>query len=228
MRTVFDEALTLVLVHEGGYVNHRADPGGPTNLGVTLATARRLGIDVDGDGDTDITDIKKLTPKHAGIVYRANYWDAVRGDDLPAGVDYATFDFAVNSGPSRAAKFLQRALGVKADGTIGPITLDAVHAADPVEVITKLCAARLKWLKTLSTWGTFRNGWSRRVKEVGSAAAGMVARYGKLPHDLVQPVPPPPDIEPAVKRERPPASALWRLWPILIAAALGAAFFMLK
>jgi hypothetical protein len=95
----FERAMPLVLRHEGGFVNHPKDPGGATNLGVTIGTARRLGIDVDGDGDTDIIDIKLLKPKDAAKVYRAEYWNKVKGDQLPSGVDYAVFDFAVNSGP---------------------------------------------------------------------------------------------------------------------------------
>lgn len=166
MKSNFEKSLKLVLKHEGGYVNHRADPGGPTNLGVTLATAKRLGVDVDGDGDTDIDDIKKLKPVHAALVYRNSYWNSVRGDDLPFGVDYVVFDFAVNSGVSRASKFLQRAAKVKADGVIGPVTLDAVYSLDSAKLIAVICNARRTWLRGLSTWPTFGKGWERRVAGV--------------------------------------------------------------
>lgn len=170
----FNKSLALILKWEGGFVNHPADPGGATNLGVTLATARRLGIDVDGDKDTDIADIRSLKPSHAAKVYRYSYWDTVRGDDLPAGVDYATFDFSVNSGVSRATKFLQKVVGVTADGVIGPITLDAVFAMSPNAVITTICDARLKWLTGLKTWKVFGKGWGNRVKDVKKNALAMI------------------------------------------------------
>ena len=127
----FERALLLVLKHEGGFVNHPKDPGGATNLGVTIGTAKRLGIDVDGDGDTDILDIKKLKPSDAAKVYRAEYWNKIKGDHLPSGVDYAVFDFAVNSGPGRAAEYLQAIAGVAQDGAIGPQTVAAVTKLDP-------------------------------------------------------------------------------------------------
>lgn len=177
----FQRSLDLVLASEGGYVNNRADPGGPTNLGVTLATAKRLKIDVDLDGDTDIADIKALTPKDAAKVYRVDYWGTIRGDQLPPGIDYATFDFAVNSGNKRAAQFLQRTLGVEQDGLIGPKTLDAAWAAwltDPATVIKRLCANRLAWMKRLKTWATFGKGWSRRVADVEKNALAMISNKG--------------------------------------------------
>jgi lysozyme family protein len=193
MKSNFEKSLKLVLKHEGGYVNHRADPGGPTNLGVTLATAKRLGVDVDGDGDTDIDDIKKLKPVHAALVYRNSYWNSVRGDDLPFGVDYVVFDFAVNSGVSRASKFLQRAAKVKADGVIGPVTLDAVYSLDSAKLIAVICNARRTWLRGLSTWPTFGKGWERRVAGVkkDGVALSRTIFPGRLRSDFIASVPRP-------------------------------------
>ena len=99
MQSNFARALANVLVHEGGFVNHPKDPGGATNKGITIATFRKW---VKRDGTID--DLKNISAADVAKVYRKHYWDKVRGDDLPSGVDYAVFDYAVNSGPGRAAK----------------------------------------------------------------------------------------------------------------------------
>lgn len=168
MNRNFERALALVLKHEGGFVNHPRDPGGATNKGVTLATFRRY---VKPKGT--VTDLKALTNEQAGVVYRRQYWDAVLGAELPSGVDYAVFDFAVNSGPSRAAKYLQRAVGAKADGRIGPATLAAVRNVPADDLINRLCDSRLAFLKRLRTWPTFGRGWSNRIRGVRKHALEM-------------------------------------------------------
>jgi lysozyme family protein len=183
MNRNFERAVSLVLQHEGGYVDHARDPGGATNLGITIGTARRLGIDVDGDGDTDKVDIRLLKPADAAKVYRVEYWNKVRGDDLPDGLDYAVFDYAVNSGPGRAARELQRIVGVPADGEIGPVTLAAVQERNAADLVERLCDERLDFLRRLNTWDTFGKGWTSRV-------------HGVLEHALlmaVSPAPPAPD-----------------------------------
>ncbi|TIW08998.1 MAG: hypothetical protein E5V66_24550, partial [Mesorhizobium sp.] len=103
-------------------------------------------------------------------LYRRFYWDAVAGAELPAGVDYAVFDFAVNSGPARAANYLQAIVGVTQDGRIGPATLGAARARPAGVVIDALCDARLAFLKRLPTWPTFGRGWSERVGFVRAEA----------------------------------------------------------
>src|SRR5690554_5603848 len=115
MEANFREALPLVLKHEGGFVNHPSDPGGATNKGITIENYRRY---VKKNGT--VADLKAITDEEVAKVYKLFYWDAVKGDDLPGGVDYAVFDFAVNGGPGRAIKFLQRIAGVTQDGAIGP------------------------------------------------------------------------------------------------------------
>lgn len=159
-----EEIIPLILKHEGGYVNHPSDPGGATNKGITIATFRRY-IKPTGT----IADLKALTTAQATVVYKRQYWDAVSADLLPAGVDYAVADFAVNSGPSRAAKYLQRVVGVKQDGKIGPATLKAVRARNAKDVIRQLCANRLAFMKRIrggSLWKTFGRGWQHRVDDV--------------------------------------------------------------
>lgn len=162
----FDKALEYVLKHEGGYVNHPKDPGGATNKGITQRT-----FDAYTGGGVDVRDI---TDRQVADIYKRQYWDAVRGDDLPDGVDYAVFDFAVNSGPARAAKFLQGIVGVDQDGFVGMETIGAVKDKPALRVIVNLCDKRLAWLKGLSTWSTFGKGWERRVEEVTANAQAMV------------------------------------------------------
>lgn len=166
----FSAALKLVLVHEGGYVNHPADPGGATNKGVTQAVydgfrARR--------GDA-ARSVKQITNAELETIYRDQYWRTIYADEAPTGVDYCLFDYAVNSGPGRAAKDLQRALGVKVDGIVGMGTLAALAAADDARLISDICDRRLRFLKSLKTWKTFGNGWANRVAGVRAAALSMV------------------------------------------------------
>lgn len=169
MKDNFRRSLELVLHHEGGFVDHPKDPGGATNLGCTKSTWESwIGHPCDVD------DIKALTPDDVSPLYKQKYWDVVKGDDLPKGIDYCVFDTAINAGPGRAAKFLQAAVGVAADGAIGPMTLRAVAAADPRQVIDAYSAARLAFLKELSTWDTFGKGWERRVTDVRREALLML------------------------------------------------------
>lgn len=165
----FDKSLKLVLAHEGGYVDDAQDPGGATNLGVTIGT-----LSLWLGRPATKAEVKALTVATVAPIYRRNYWDAVQGDALPAGLDYALFDFAVNSGPKRAVIGLQRALGVGDDGKMGPITLAAVASRDTKTLIGTLCAGRLAFLQSLTgTWPRFGKGWTRRVNDVRAAALAM-------------------------------------------------------
>ena len=107
--------------------------------------------------------------------YKANYWDKISGDSLPLGIDYATFDMAVNSGVSRAAKTLQQVLGVAQDGQVGETTISACETANPREIATGVCEKRLAFLQSLPTYGTFGRGWSSRVASVEKAAFDMAS-----------------------------------------------------
>lgn len=168
----FDRCLALVLAHEGGFVDHPSDPGGATNRGITRAVlAEWRGTEVTAE------DVRALTEAEAREIYLARYWNVIRGDELPPGLDLAVFDFAVNSGPRRAARLLQRVLNVTPDGVIGRVTLAAARAADRATTIDELCDARLAFLQQLETWPTFGRGWQRRVEAVRTAAQAM-AREG--------------------------------------------------
>jgi lysozyme family protein len=170
MRINFDAALESVLQHEGGFVNHPKDPGGMTNLGVTKRVWENwIRREVDED------EMRALTPELIGPMYKQMYWDKIKGDDLPAGLDYVVFDAAVNSGPSRAAKWLQSAAGSVPDGIVGPATLRAVVGHSVVDLVATYQATRMAFLKNLATWDTFGKGWDRRVAEVTAQSAKMTA-----------------------------------------------------
>ena len=159
-----DAAIRMILAHEGGYVNDPKDPGGPTNKGITIATFRRY---IKRSGTVD--DLQALTIAQAVTVYKRQYWDAVRADSLPAGVDYAVADFAVNSGPSRAAKYLQNIIGADQDGHVGPDTIAAAQTMDAPQIINRLCDDRLLFMQRIhggQLWERFGGGWSNRVADV--------------------------------------------------------------
>jgi lysozyme family protein len=161
MISTFNLAMRLLLRHEGGFVNHSRDPGGMTCLGITKAV-----WDVHTGKDCSEADMRALTPEGVTPLYRMRYWDAIKGDALPRGVDYCLFDCAVNSGPGRAVKLAQYVLNQKVDGILGPHTLGAINRADAIELIEDYSQRRLDFLKSLQTWDVFGKGWGRRVGEV--------------------------------------------------------------
>ena len=169
MLSNFPAALALVLKSEGGFVNHKFDPGGMTNLGVTRNVWKEW-----VKRDVDEAEMRSLTPELVTPLYKARYWDACKCDDLPRGVDYAVFDSAVNMGPGRAAKLLQAALGVTADGSIGRATIAAATAADPAELLEAFSLGKEAFYQSLPTFATFGKGWLNRVAHVQDAAEGMM------------------------------------------------------
>ncbi|OYU49050.1 MAG: acetylmuramidase [Rhizobiales bacterium PAR1] len=175
----FEPALTCVLAQEGGYSDHPADPGGATMMGITQGTLAEW----RGNAVTK-ADVRALSRTEVAEIYRKRYWDSVHGDQLPAGLDLAVFDFAVNSGVSRAVRSLQRVLGVAADGRVGPETLQAVAICDPGEMVTRLSALRLAFLEALSTFPVFGRGWTRRVREVEAEARKLVSALSVTPARL--------------------------------------------
>lgn len=150
----FDQAFHQLLGHEGGFVDHPSDPGGATCWGITERVARANGY---------TGPIRSLPVEMAKAIYRKDYWDAVRADEVPQVVRYALFDAAVNSGVKQAVKWLQRALGVAEDGVIGAATLAAAKAEDGQAIKAKMLSARLQFMTGLPTWPAFGKGWSRRI-----------------------------------------------------------------
>ena len=169
MKQNFEECMARLLDHEGGYVNHPNDPGGETNLGVTRAVYEQYAGRQVMDGE-----MEGLTHDDVYPIYKENYWDRVRGDDLPSGVDWSVFDWGVNSGTSRAAKALQRIIGVEQDGGIGPMTLQAVAEMEPAEIIEQLPHMRDNFYRDLSTFDTFGRGWLRRNDETREQALNLI------------------------------------------------------
>ncbi len=168
MQSNFETALSLVLVHEGGWADHPSDPGGATMKGVTLGTySSWLGRAISKQ------ELRAIPDAHLEAIYRENYWQRCRCDELPPGVDYAVFDAAVNSGPKRAAQWLQRVSGAVIDGEIGPATIAAVQRLDDDRTINALCDVRLRFLQGLKNWPVFGKGWARRVAEVRKHALVM-------------------------------------------------------
>ena len=169
--STYNEALARLLVHEGGYTNHPADPGGPTNYGITIHDYRKY----VKPGAT-AADVRAIPLAESKSIYRAKYWDAQRCDELPAGVDYAVFDYGVNSGIGRSGKVLRRVLKL-ADNTsvVNDAVIQAARAADAKALTVSICDERLRFLQSLKTWGVFGAGWGRRVAEVRSAALAMAA-----------------------------------------------------
>ena len=169
MNSNFETALAHVLTSEGGFVNNPKDPGGMTNLGCTKATWEEfVGHPVSE------ADMRGLTPQDVAPLYKRKYWDKVSGDQLPAGLDYAVFDAAINSGPGRAAKWLQEVVGVEADGAIGYKTILALEKTPLARIIALYNDKRLQFLESLPTFATFGKGWSNRVSSVQTISSSML------------------------------------------------------
>lgn len=158
----FEQAFDVLLGHEGGFVDHKDDPGGATRYGITEAVARAHGY---------AGPMRDLPLAVARGIARTAYWDTVRADELPAALRYVVFDGAYHSGPAQSVKWLQRALGVADDGVIGRQTLAAAAACDPVATRARILGQRLRFLTGLGTWPSFGKGWARRMADLllGSA-----------------------------------------------------------
>lgn len=168
MKDNFERCLAEILRHEGGWADHPKDPGGATMKGVTIGTfAQFKGRKVTKD------ELRAISDADLRAIYRRKYWDVVRGDELPLGLDLVAFDAAVNSGPSRGAKWLQMGVGANADGKVGPATIAQAHKVNAASAIEAALIARLSFLRGLKTWPTFGKGWQRRIDDVRRVALAM-------------------------------------------------------
>lgn len=148
----FEDAFKKLIVHEGGYVNDPRDPGGETKYGISKRAYPAV-------------DIKNLTLDGAKLIYKRDYWDRCRCDDLPEAVRFDVFDAAVNSGVKQAILWLQRALDVVADGVVGNVTLSMAMKTDGHLLSMKYNGTRLLFMISLPTWPTYSRGWAKRIAE---------------------------------------------------------------
>jgi lysozyme family protein len=153
----FDHAVTHVIEREGGYVNDPRDPGGETKYGISKRTFPDL-------------DIAALTIPQARDIYRARYWQPIRGDELPGPVAFVMFDCAVNQGVSRAVRTAQAVVNEAQDGVLGPMTLHALRAVSPAAFVEQYQAERIMHYASLTTWRHYGRGWSRRAFAVAMEA----------------------------------------------------------
>ena len=177
MLSNWDQAFKQMLKSEGGFTDDERDAGnklpdgrkGSTMLGVTQYNwEAHVGHQVTHD------DMRKLTAADVEPLYKQKYWDVVQGDKLPNGIDYLVFDMGVNAGPGRSIKLLQTAVGVTADGGLGPITMSAVQAADPVILIIEFSHAKEDFYRSLVQFPVYGTGWLNRVADVKLKAFSML------------------------------------------------------
>lgn len=177
-------AIKCVLAHEGGYTNHPRDPGGPTNWGITIYDARKY-----WKPNATAADVKAMPLSVAQTIYKARYWDALRCDELPAGLDYTVFDYGVNSGIGRAGKVLRRVLGMSdGDYHVTDAVLAEIARRDVSKIISAVNDERLRFLRSLSTWPTFGKGWGARVADVKRLSLSMAAN-APVPEPVIQAAP---------------------------------------
>jgi len=162
----FEDAVEVVLKHEGGYVFHPKDPGGETNFGISKRSYPTL-------------DIKNLTIKDAVAIYKKDFWDALQIDALPFSLRLVVFDAAVNQGPGAAIGMLQGILGVKVDGVLGPVTLSKLNQVDETKLFQKYCAQRLQRYFQTRGFSHFGAGWIRRLLDVSILAAKCLGSNGR-------------------------------------------------
>lgn len=161
----FRRAFAVVHGHEGGFVDHPSDPGGATNHGISLRYARSKGrlMDLDQDGDVDAADIRLITRDVAMSLYEMDFWRPIRGDELPPALALLTFDAAINNGTPQAIRWMQQAAGVRADGQLGPVSMQALTSLPATELAERLHAQRVRLMTDLGTWPQFGRGWARRL-----------------------------------------------------------------
>jgi lysozyme family protein len=164
----FRDCLELVLKHEGGYVDHPKDPGGRTNLGVT----QRVWEEWIGHPATE-KDMRELTPAIVAPMYEMRYWRTSYCEKLPRGLDLLVFSMAVNAGAGRSVKLLQDAIGVVADGVIGPNTMARINEANVETLIDKFSEARTDYYKGLKLFPVFGRGWVARTDKERLEALDM-------------------------------------------------------
>lgn len=184
MKETFDIIFPDLMQSEGGFSNDPKDPGGATYKGITL-TYYRLHV----DAKATVATLKALTDQQVHDYYKKFYWDTVKGDLLPAGIDYSVFDFGVNSGQATAVMKLQRIVGTTSDGVVGNQTLAAVAQFSQSDLIDKYNSARLDYLKRLPGWSHDGNGWTNRVNRVQKKSQELFLGQGVKKNEGITPNP---------------------------------------
>ena len=164
--------LEMVLGHEGSYSDDVDDRGGATMMGVTQKVYEEwMGREVTKD------EMRAMPRDHVDQIYKDNYWDRIKGDSLPSGLDIAVFDFAINAGTGRSAKVLQSIIGAKEDGVIGSKTLEIVWQKSAKDILSKFTKKRKEFydaiVKNNPSQKKFIKGWTRRNKETHDLAKKM-------------------------------------------------------
>jgi len=173
MTDMFEACLAFTLGEEGGYVDNPADPGRATNMGITLATYREW----SDNPDLGPTQVQDITARTARAIYRSLYWNPLRADALPRGVDLSVFDMGVNAGNWRSARLLQRALGFtgdQVDGCIGPETLGAAARLDARALVNDLATRQADFYRSLADYDIFGAGWLNRAEARRIAALALI------------------------------------------------------
>ncbi|WP_428030639.1 glycoside hydrolase family 108 protein [Ancylobacter sp.] len=163
----FQACLEIVFGGEGGFSNDKFDPGGATKFGITIRTLSAY----RGD-EASVDDVAKLTKDEAKDIYRSLYWNVMKCEQLPPGVDLVVFDHGVNAGPARAVKMLQSIVGTAPDGSIGPVTLEATRRREAAEIVRRFSQARRDFYEGLDK-ARFEKGWINRANKVEQLALGM-------------------------------------------------------
>ncbi len=228
MSTAFERAYAATHAWEKGWANHPRDPGGATMDGITErvfhAFLRSRGA--------PLRSVRTITEEEKRDIYRRQYWDAVRGEQLPPGIDMAVYDFAVNSGPSRAVRYLQAALGIKQDGAIGEVTLlaanEAFLAGDGARLVARYMDARERFLRALPTFDAFGKGWMNRTRDIRAKAIAAVNKAAltvpkqEREPDIIYRDEPKPPAEPAEKAGEAKRNTLVSLISMIGAAIASA------
>ena len=163
----FGRCADLVFGHEGASVTGTGE--GARNLGIPLKMlAAFRGVPATAES------LQALTRDEAREILRANYWNALNCDNLPAGVDLVVFDFAVSVGPSVAGKLLQKVVHVEQDGEVGTITTGAARAIDAGHIVNVFSDGRLDFYRTLPDWEARKDALTRRTQEMREAALDML------------------------------------------------------
>ena len=182
---IFNAAHAHVAKWESGYFDHPNDPGGVTNFGVSLMFLKGLGLlegDIDGDGNIDRDDVLAVTKDTSKDLFKCHFWDRPGCASMPPLVAVAYYDLAVNAGAGRSTRILQQALGVKADGIIGPLTREALRVCNQYSLALSMLDYRARWYRRLAaqkpTSKVFLKGWLNRTDDCRNLIATLSTQWG--------------------------------------------------